>query len=62
MTIKIDHKREYFPLLVLLKKNKKNYEIDDGTNKAIEKHIDIFKKLYNYHNKASKFIQDKPFE
>jgi len=47
--------------MVLLKKNKKDYEIDDGANKAIEKHIDIFKKLYNYHNKVSKYIPDKPF-
>lgn len=63
LKIKIDPTKQYFPLLVLLRRNKttKALEIDAGVNKNIQRHIDLFKKIYNYHNKPARHVYDKLF-
>jgi hypothetical protein len=63
LKLKIDPTRQYFPLLVLLRRTKgKLLEIDSGVNKHIEKHIELFKKLYAFHNKPARHVYDKQFE
>ena len=61
----MDDNQKYYPLLVLLKKSKENkgtYVIDDNTNIRVMNHIDLIKKIYMFHNKAAKHINEKPFE
>lgn len=61
--LRIDETRKYYPLLVLLKKSKgKAYEVDTAANKLIEQHIDLFKKIYTYHNKPARYVYEKAFE
>lgn len=51
--------------MVLLKKSREgkhtNYKIDQNLNDKIGKHIQLFKKVYTYHNKPGK-AADKLFE
>jgi hypothetical protein len=63
LRLKIDPTREYFPLLVLLHRDKnKHLALDAGVNKHIEKHIELFKKIYAFHNKPARHVYDKTFE
>lgn len=51
--------------MVLLKRTKEakqvKYRIDQNLNEKIVKHIQLFKKVYTYHNNAAKTV-DKLFE
>jgi hypothetical protein len=63
LKLKIDPTRQYFPVLVLLRRGKgKGLELDAGVNKLIEKHIELFKKVYAFHNKPARHVYEKPFE
>lgn len=39
-----------------------NYQIDALLNKKIVEHIDLFKRIYNYHNKPARYNYEKAFE
>lgn len=64
--IKMDERREHFPLMVLLRGLREgkatNYQIDALLNKKIVEHIDLFKRIYNYHNKPARYNYEKAFE
>ena len=52
----------YFPLLVLLRKNGKNWEIDKRAVENVVRHQELMKKVYVYHNKPARFVYEQLFE